>query len=71
MQAYKCEQCGTITPMVDRNGNPLPQNRKCFRCGCKKKIKVQLPNFPVSKRFKRQRFSNGRGRIMKFNISVG
>lgn len=71
MQAYKCKQCGIITPIIDRSGNQLPPDRKCFRCGCKEKEKVQLPNFPVSKKYKRQRFSNGRGRIIRFNISAG
>lgn len=70
MQAYKCENCGIITPMTDRDGHPLPADRKCFRCGTTKKIKVQLPNFPVSKKFKRARFANGRGRIIRFNIST-
>lgn len=55
--AFKCIKCGTVSP----HQNP------CFQCGSKDKIKVQLPNFPNTKRGKRKRFGGG-GTILHIGV---
>jgi hypothetical protein len=64
MDAYKCVKCGIMTPITDGSGKELDKDRPCFKCGCKERIKITLPNFVQSKKGKRRRFSK-KGSIIK------
>jgi len=59
MEAYRCTNCGVISPLTDSNGSPIPVDKPCFKCGCKEKAKVKLPNFPATKKGRRRRFRGG------------
>jgi hypothetical protein len=67
MEAYKCTKCGVVSPIVDGNKKPIPQDKPCFHCGCKEKEKITLPNFVQSKKGRRRRFGGG-GTIMRIGL---
>lgn len=68
MDAYKCLDCGIITPITGGSGKVLDKDRPCFRCGCKKRIKVTLPNHSSSKKSKRRRFGKRGGIITRIGL---
>jgi len=68
MEAFKCVGCGVMTPLVDGNGNLIPEDKPCFKCGCTEKVKVKLPNFVQNKKGRRRRFGKGGGTIMRIGL---
>jgi len=68
MECFKCIKCGVITPMVDGNNKPILKEKPCFKCGCKEKVKVVLPNFVQTKKGRRRRFGGSGGTIMKIGL---
>jgi len=54
-EAFKCKHCGVVSPHED----------PCFRCGSKEKERVQLPDFPNTKKGRRRRFGGSGGTIIR------
>lgn len=68
MEAYQCVKCGIITPITDHNGKILDKARICFRCGCKQRVKIILPNFVQSKSGRRRRFAKKGSIITRIGV---
>jgi L-lactate utilization protein LutB len=68
MEAYKCVNCGIISPLIDGSGQPISAERACFKCGCTERVKVTIPNQLSTKKAKRRRFNKGGGSILRIGL---